>query len=100
MPTADEDYMYKKYGINNKQNNIDKVNIEKTMSDIAYCREHLERINETREALFTVLDQLPIMHDSLCKMGEQIYELACHIKRLEDFLGLTDNYNDDGDDNL
>lgn len=84
------DDIYKKYGIDNSKKPVDKARLEKVMDDIAYCREHLSRINETREALFHVLDQLPAMHNAIIKMGEQIGVLAKHVIRLEQVTGLEE----------
>lgn len=96
MATTDEE-VYKKYGIDpTPKKGFDKEKLEKTMEDIAYCRANLEKVNETRDALFEVLDQLPLMHQHMVKMSEQIYVLARHIKRLEDVTGLTE-YDNQGD---
>jgi hypothetical protein len=87
---TDED-VYKKYGIDpTPKKGFDKEKLEKTMDDIAYCRAHLEKINETREALFKVLDELPLMHEQLLKMQQYVTGVATHVMRVEQFLGLED----------
>lgn len=83
--------VYEKYGIGSSgKKPTDRI--DRAIDNLEYCCEELVKINETREMLFSVLEELPKMHMALM-------ETMRHVQRIEYILGLDeiDSEDDNGD---
>ncbi len=97
MDNKNPEDIYEAYGITKPQSEDVREKAIKAMEDLKYCREHLEKINETRDALYKVINEIPPMHKCILELIEHvrdidgvIIETGHHVMRINMILGLDE----------